>query len=175
MRFTDTRIEGAFIVDVEPYADGRGLFARTFCEREFAAAGLAARFVQCSVSTNYRRGTLRGMHYQHPPAAEIKLVRCTAGAIYDVIVDLRPESPTFRQHLAVTLSARDRRALYIPEMVAHGFQTLDDDTEVFYHISQFYAPDQAAGVRFDDPALAIPWPLPVSVISEKDRSWPLLD
>jgi dTDP-4-dehydrorhamnose 3,5-epimerase len=175
MRFTPTPLRGAFVVEPEPHVDERGLFARTFCSREFAEHGLATTFVQCSVSLNRLRGTLRGMHYQRPPACEVKLVRCTAGSIYDVIVDVRPDSPTYRQHFGVELTAANRRALYIPEMFAHGFQSLQDDSEVFYQISEFYTPDASTGLRFDDPALGIAWPLPVTVMSEKDRLWPLLD
>ena len=175
MRFTSTPLRGAFVVEPEPHVDERGLFARTFCSREFAEHGLATTFVQCSVSLNRLRGTLRGMHYQRPPACEVKLVRCTAGSIYDVIVDVRPDSPTYRQHFGVELTAANRRALYIPEMFAHGFQSLQDDSEVFYQISEFYTPDASTGLRFDDPALGIAWPLPVTVMSEKDRLWPLLD
>lgn len=174
MRFIPTPLPGAFVIETEPHVDERGLFARTFCRREFEEHGLAGSFVQCSASLNRVRGTLRGLHYQQRPAQEAKLVRCTAGAIYDVIVDLRPKSPAYRRHFGVELDAASRRALYVPEMCAHGFQTLRDDTEVFYQISVFYAPDRAAGLRFDDPALLITWPLPVTVISEKDRSWPLL-
>lgn len=173
MRFTETGLAGAYLVDVEPHADDRGLFARTYCAREFEAAGLVPTIAQASVSVNRRRGTLRGMHYQAAPATEIKLVRCTAGAIFDVIVDLRPGSPTFMAHVSVELTADNRRALYIPEMFAHGFITLQDDTEVFYQISEFYAPGHGRGLRHDDPALAIDWPEPVQVISDKDRAWPL--
>lgn len=175
MKFTETRLKGAFLVDQERREDARGYFARTFCVREFEAQGLRHDFVQSSVSLNRERGTVRGMHYQLPPACEVKLVRCTAGALQDVIVDLRPGSPTFLQHFGVELSARNGRALYIPEMFAHGFQTLEPETEVFYQISAFYAPDKSTGIRHDDPKLAIHWPLPVQVLSDKDRSWPLLD
>jgi dTDP-4-dehydrorhamnose 3,5-epimerase len=174
MRFFPTELAGACIVEPEELDDDRGFFARTFCAREFATHGLAAEFVQCSISVNRRRGTVRGLHYQVSPACEAKLVRCTAGALYDVIVDLRPESPTYRHHLGVELTARNRRALYVPAMFAHGLQTLEDDTEVLYQISEYYAPGQATGLRFDDPSLGIRWPLPVGAISEKDRNWPLL-
>jgi len=175
MLFTPTSLPGAFIVEPEPSADERGLFARTFCEREFTEHGLTGSFVQCSTSWNRHRGTLRGLHYQLPPACEVKLVRCTAGAIYDVIVDLRAGSPTYGKHIGVELIAANRHSLYIPAMFAHGFQTLDDDSEVFYQISEFYAPDRSAGLRFDDPALAIQWPFPITKISTKDRQWPLLN
>ena len=160
---------------MEPYTYDRGAFARTFCAAEFREQGLAEHFVQCNMSWNARQGTLRGLHYQRPPSSEIKLVRCTAGALWDVIVDLRSDSPTYLQHAAVELSARNRLALYVPEMFAHGFQTLEDDTEVFYQVSALYAPHLAAGLRYDDPKLRISWPLPVSSISEKDRQWSLLD
>jgi dTDP-4-dehydrorhamnose 3,5-epimerase len=174
MIFIETKLKGAFIVEPEPHEDSRGIFARTFCAREFAEHGLVTQFVQCSVSSSCKRGTLRGLHYQRPPACEVKLVRCTAGGLYDVIVDLRPGSPTCLQHVGVELTARNRRALYVPEMFAHGFQTLEAETEVFYQISEYYAPKSAAGVRFDDPKLAVRWPLPIAALSEKDMKWPLL-
>jgi dTDP-4-dehydrorhamnose 3,5-epimerase len=175
MRFLPTPLSGAFVVEPEPNEDTRGFFARTFCAREFGEKGLASVFVQCSISYNHKRGTLRGLHYQMPPAAEVKLVRCTSGAIYDVIVDLRRDSPTYLQYFGVELSARNRRALYVPEMFAHGLQTLADETEVLYQISEFHAPDKSAGIRYDDPKLKINWPLPVSVMSDKDLKWPRLD
>lgn len=174
VRFTETVLKGAYLIEVELHEDVRGFFARTFCAREFNEHCLETDFVQCSISMNRTRGTLRGMHYQMPPASEAKLVRCTAGAIHDVIVDLRRDSPTYLQHFGVDLTAQNYRAVYVPKMFAHGFQTLEDDTEIFYQISQFYAPDMSIGVRFDDPKLGIPWPLPVSVIADKDRTWPLL-
>jgi dTDP-4-dehydrorhamnose 3,5-epimerase len=174
MKFTETKLAGAFIVEPEPREDTRGFFARTFCAREFAEKGLSSGFVQCSVSMTRERGAVRGLHYQIAPATEAKLVRCVAGALLDVIVDLRPESKTYLQHVGVELTARNRRALYVPEMFAHGFQTLESDTEVFYQISAFFAPDLARGLRFDDPKLAIKWPLPVTNMSEKDRNWALL-
>lgn len=174
MRFEPTKLAGAFIVETERHEDSRGFFARTFCANEFAERGLVSTFVQSSVSFNRQRGTLRGMHYQLPPACEAKLVRCTAGSLYDVIVDLRPGSPTYLQHIGVELTARNRRALYVPEMFAHGFQSLEDETEVFYQISAFFVPDKSTGLRHDDPRLGINWPLPVAVISEKDARWPLL-
>ncbi len=174
MIFIPTKLSGVYIIEPEPHQDARGFFARTFCAREFGEQGLATEFVQCSISANRTRGTLRGLHYQLPPACETKLVRCTSGAIYDVVVDLRKDSPTCLQHLGVELTAQNRRALYIPGMFAHGLQTLADETEVFYQISEFYAPDKSAGLRFDDPKLGIQWPLPVTVINDKDRNWPLL-
>jgi dTDP-4-dehydrorhamnose 3,5-epimerase len=174
MIFIPTKLSGVYIIEPEAHKDARGFFARTFCAREFEDQGLAKEFVQCSISSNRTRGTLRGVHYQQDPACEIKLVRCTSGAIYDVVVDLRQDSPTYLKHLGVELTAQNRRALYIPEMFAHGLQTLADETEVFYQISQFYAPDKSTGLRFDDPKLGIQWPLPVTVISDKDLNWPLL-
>jgi dTDP-4-dehydrorhamnose 3,5-epimerase len=175
MRFIATELIGAYIVEPEPHQDSRGLFARTFCAQEFREHSLVDTFVQCNTSWNARKGTLRGLHYQLPPSSEIKLVRCTAGALWDVIVDLRPDSPTYLQHVGVELTAKNRRALYIPEMFAHGFQTLEDDTEVFYQMSEFYAPKSARGLRFDDPKLAIKWPLPAISISDQDRCWVLLN
>ena len=174
MKFVPTPLAGAYVIELDKREDERGFFARLFCEREFAEAGLETRFVQINNSLSRDRGTLRGMHYQLGDAAEVKLVRCAAGALYDVIVDLRPDSPTYLENIGVELTARNRWALYVPEMFAHGLQTLEDDTEVFYQISAFYAPDKAVGLRADDPRLAIRWPLPVTDISERDRSWPLL-
>jgi len=174
MKFKDTKLAGAYIVEPEPHEDSRGFFARTFCAREFGEKGLATNFVQCSVSMTRERGTIRGLHFQLSPATEVKLVRCTAGALYDVIVDLRPNSETYLQHIGVELTAGNRRALYVPEMFAHGFQTLEHHAEVFYQISAFFEPNLARGMRFDDPKLGIKWPLPLTTMSEKDRQWPLL-
>jgi dTDP-4-dehydrorhamnose 3,5-epimerase len=170
--FTPTPLAGAFIVEPEPREDARGLFARTWCRRELEAHGLETRIAQCSTSFNKRKGTLRGMHYQAAPLAETKLVRCTRGAMFDVIIDLRPDSPTFTRHTAVTLSAENRTALYVPVGFAHGFQTLEDDTEVFYQISEFYSAEHARGVRWDDPAFGIAWPDDERIITERDRSYP---
>ncbi len=175
MRFLETPLRGAFVIDPERIADERGFFARVFCRRAFQEHGLKPDLVQCNISFNPRKGTLRGMHFQMPPRAEVKLVRCTAGAIYDVIIDLRRGSPTFKQWFAQDLTCDNRLSLYIPEGFAHGYQTLVDDTEVFYQHSEFYSPDDARGVRFDDPAFNIAWPLPVDVISSRDRRYPLLD
>ncbi|HXG03314.1 MAG TPA: dTDP-4-dehydrorhamnose 3,5-epimerase [Candidatus Binatia bacterium] len=175
MIFQPLRLKGAFVVEPEPVVDERGFFARTWCRREFEAQGLHADLAQCSVSFNARRGTLRGLHYQAEPHAEVKLVRCTRGAIWDVLVDLRPDSPTFKEHAAVVLDETNRRMVYVPEGVAHGFLTLADATEVFYQISAFHHPASARGVRWDDPAFAIPWPEPVRVISERDRTFPDFD
>ena len=174
MRFLTTHLEGAIIVEPEAIEDSRGFFARTFCAGEFAGQGMASSFVQCSVSLNRKKGTVRGLHFQRPPASEAKLVRVTAGALLDVIVDLRPDSPTYLKHIGVELSAQNHRALYVPKMFAHGFQTLEDDTEVFYQISEFYSPDASTGMRYNDPKLKIQWPLPVTTLSDKDANWPLL-
>lgn len=173
MIFTPLSLLGASIVDIKPLTDDRGFFARSFCQNEFADRNLKTNVVQCNISFNTKRGTIRGMHYQLPPKSEAKLVRCTRGRIHDVIIDLRPGSPTYCRWEAVAMSGSDHRALYIPEGFAHGFQTLEDDTEVFYQMFEFYFPDHAAGVRWDDPAFGISWPLPDPIISEKDRSYPL--
>lgn len=173
MHFNCTQLNGVFIVEPQRREDDRGFFARTWCVREFAERGLNSRLVQCSISYNRKVGTLRGLHFQVAPHAEAKLVRCTQGALYDVVVDLRPDSPTFRQWLAVELTGQDRRMLYIPEGLAHGFQTLADDTEVFYQMSDFYCADCASGVRWNDPAFGIDWPPATErIISDKDRSYP---
>jgi len=172
MIFTETALEGVFVIDPEPARDERGMFARTWCQKEFQEQGLAVTWVQSSVSVNTHRGTLRGMHYQAVPNEEVKLVRCTTGTIYDVVVDLRPASPTYCQHVAITLSADSRRAVYIPKNCAHGFLTLEQNSEVSYHMSEFYMPASARGFRWDDPAFKIDWPAPISVMSEKDRTWP---
>jgi dTDP-4-dehydrorhamnose 3,5-epimerase len=175
MRFTETPLRGAFLIDLEPRQDHRGFFSRTFCAEEFAAHGLKPAVVQCNLSYNFEKGTLRGMHYQIPPACETKLVRCTQGAIYDVIIDLRPESPTYLTHFGVELTAANRRALYVPEMFAHGYQSLTEGAEVIYHVSELYTPGCERGLRYDDPTFGIAWPLAVSVISDKDATWPLSD
>ena len=172
MNFVPTRLAGAYVVDPEPRADDRGFFARTWCQKEFEEHGLNPRLVQCSISFNIKKATWRGMHYQAAPSEEAKLVRCTAGAICDVIVDLRRDSPTFRQHLTVTLSAKNRKMLYIPERFAHGFVTLEDNTEVFYQMSDFYSPESARGFRWYDPFFDIRLPLEVTVISERDQRYP---
>ncbi len=172
MIFVETKLPGTWLLEPEPLEDARGFFARTWCERECAAHGLNPRVAQCNVSFNKRRGTLRGMHYQIAPCAEAKLVRCTRGAIHDVTIDLRPTSPTFKQYQAVILDADTRRMLYIPEGLAHGFQTLEDDTEVFYQMSELYSPDHARGIRWDDPAFQISWPAGERTLSDRDRSYP---
>ncbi len=172
MKFTETWLAGAFLLEVEPRTDERGFFARTFCRRELEEHGLDPNLAQCSISVNRLKGTLRGIHFQRPPFQETKLVRCTAGAIFDVIIDLRADSPTFLKYFAVQLTAENRRTLYVPRDFAHGFQTLTDDTEVSYGMSEFYAPQSAVGLRWNDPFFAVPWPLPVSVISDQDVSYP---
>jgi dTDP-4-dehydrorhamnose 3,5-epimerase len=170
--FTPTPIAGALVIELEQLADERGFFARVFCAREFEQHGLNPRVVQCSISFNPIEGTVRGLHLQRAPHLETKLVRCTAGALYDVIVDVRPDSPTFRKHFAVDLSACNRKMLYVPEGVAHGFQTLEDGTEVFYQMSEAFAPHATTGWRWNDPAFGIAWPLDVTVMSDRDRDYP---
>ncbi|HXQ28116.1 MAG TPA: dTDP-4-dehydrorhamnose 3,5-epimerase [Gemmatimonadales bacterium] len=172
MIFHETALPGAYVIEPERREDERGFFARVWCEREFAAHGLETRIAQCSISLTTRRGTLRGMHYQRPPHEEVKIVRCTRGGIHDVIIDLRPDSATFLQHFAVALTAENRGSLYVPRGFAHGFQTLEDDTEVSYQISAFYVPDAARGVRWDDPAFGIAWPIADPILLDRDRSYP---
>lgn len=174
MIFTQTVLQGAFVVDLEPRGDERGFFARAFCQREFEMHSLKSVVAQGNISFNHRKGTVRGLHFQSPPAAETKFVRCTRGAILDVIVDLRPESPTFLQHVAVELTADNRRGLYVPERFAHGYQVLADQTETTYQVGAFYTPSAEGGLRYSDPHLAIQWPLAVTDISDKDAAWPLL-
>lgn len=172
MIFTKGPLPDTYIIDPDKKQDDRGFFARAFCEREFAEHGLAPRMVQTNVSFNARRGTLRGLHFQREPHREVKLVRCTRGALYDVIVDVRPDSAAYGEWMGVELSAETHRMLYVPEGFAHGFLTLEADTEVTYQVSAFYTPGAEGGLRYDDPALAIDWPAAVRVISDKDRSWP---
>lgn len=172
MTFQQTRLAGVFEVHLAPNPDERGFFARSWCQKEFENHGLNPSLAQCNVSFNTRKGTLRGMHYQAAPHAEAKLVRCTQGAVYDVVVDLRPQSPTFKQWIGVELTAANRRMMYIPEGCAHGFLTLQDESEIFYQMSEFYHAESARGVRWNDPAFGITWPRPVEVISERDRSYP---
>jgi dTDP-4-dehydrorhamnose 3,5-epimerase len=173
MTFEETSLSGAFVIDLERREDGRGFFARTWCANELGEHGLNTRLVQANMSWNPRQGTLRGMHFQHPPHAEAKVVRCTHGAIHDVIIDLRPESPTYTQWIGVDLTAENRRALYVPEGFAHGFQTLVPDCEVHYLVTEFYTPEAEGGVRWNDPAFAIQWPDPDNAfLSDKDAAWP---
>jgi len=172
VKFLESRIPGAYIIDVEPIADDRGFFARSWCAEEFRDHGLNPALLQCNISFNPKRGTLRGMHYQAPPHQEAKLVRCTRGSIFDVIIDLRPESPTYHSWDAATLTLDNRRMLYVPEGCAHGFQTLEPDTEVFYQMTASHDPASAAGIRWNDPAFRIQWPLPNPIVSTRDGNFP---
>lgn len=172
MIFTETRLKGAYIIDIEKREDHRGFFARGWCQQEFDVHGLVSRVVQTNISFNRRKGTLRGMHYQVAPFAETKLVRCTRGAIWDAIIDLRPDWPTYKQWLGVELTAENHKMLYVPEGFAHGFITLEDNAEVTYQVSQFYTPSCERGVRWNDPAFGIVWPVKVEAISDKDANWP---
>jgi dTDP-4-dehydrorhamnose 3,5-epimerase len=169
--FKATKLKGAFIIEPERLEDERGFFARTWCKREFEKQGLNANLVQCNTSFNRKKGTLRGMHYQAAPHAEAKLVKCARGSIYDVIIDLRPHSDTYKEWFAAELTGDNHKMLYIPEHFAHGFLTLEDNTEVFYQMSEFYYPECAKGVRWSDPAFSIPWPMDILVISDKDRRY----
>src|ERR671918_2151075 len=171
MIFTETKLHGAYFIDLTPHEDSRGFFARAFCQREFAAHQLKPVIAQANLAANRNQGTLRGMHFQCPPAAESKLVRCTRGAVLDIIVDLRPESPTYLQHIAVELSADNHRAIYIPGRFAHGYQALMDDTETTYQVGEFYTPGSEGGLLHDDPALKLEWPLPITTMSDKDSQW----
>jgi dTDP-4-dehydrorhamnose 3,5-epimerase len=172
MIFTETRLKGAYIIEPEKRLDDRGFFARSWCENEFAEHNLNPRLVQCNISFNNKKGTLRGMHYQAEPRAEAKLVRCTRGTVYDVIIDLRPNSPTFKQYLGEELTVEGYKMLYAPEGFAHGFQALEDNSEVFYQMSEFYAPQHSRGVRWNDPAFGIPWPIREPIMLERDRNYP---
>lgn len=175
MIFTETRLKGAFVIDIERREDARGFFARVFCQHEFGAHGLKPLIAQGNVAFNWQKGTLRGMHFQFPPTAETKLVRCRRGAIVDIIVDLRPESPTYLQHVAVELTEDNHRAIYVPERFAHGYQTLRDNTETSYQVGEFYTPESEGGLLYNDPRLGLQWPLAVTLISEKDQAWRRLD
>ena len=172
MIIRETTLKGAFVIEMEKFEDKRGFFARAWSRKEVEANGLISRVAEINISFSKRRGTLRGMHYQVAPYEQVKLVRCTAGAIYDVIIDMRLDSPSYRKWTGVELTAENYRMLYVPERFAHGFQTLEDDTEVTYQVSQFYSPESERGVRYDDPVFQVEWPLPVEVISEKDIAWP---
>ena len=171
MIFTETKLKGAFIIDLERRNDERGFFARAFCQNEFREHGLKPIIAQANIASNLKKGTLRGMHFQYPPAAETKLVRCTRGAILDIIVDLRPESRTYLEHIAVELNEDNMTSLYVPERFAHGYQALRDGTDTSYQVGEFYAPATEGGLRHDDPQLGLQWPLPVSVISQKDLAF----
>jgi dTDP-4-dehydrorhamnose 3,5-epimerase len=175
MIFTESKLQGAFLIDIERREDSRGFFARAFCQHEFESHGLKPVIAQANIAFNHKAGTLRGMHFQYPPAAETKLVRCTRGAILDIIVDLRPESSTYLQHIAVELSEDNSRALYVPERFAHGYQVLRDKTETSYQVGEFYTPGSEGGLLFDDPRLELQWPLAVTAISEKDQQWKSFD
>ncbi len=175
MRFTPTPLAGAFVVDLDKHGDDRGYFARAFCAREFAEQGLATVFVQANMSLNREAGTLRGLHFQNAPAQETKFVRCVTGALYDVIVDNRPDSPTYLQSFGAELSAENGRALYVPKGFAHGFLTLTPDSTASYLVDEFYTPEAEGGLRYDDPVLGIDWPGEVRVISPKDAAWPLIE
>jgi dTDP-4-dehydrorhamnose 3,5-epimerase len=172
MLFRKTNLAGVFEIGIEPRCDERGFFARSWCQREFESNGLNSKLAQCSISFNVRKATLRGIHYQAQPYPEAKLVRCTRGAIYDVVVDLRPQSPTYKQWIGAILTAENRQMLYVPEECGHGFLTLEDETEVVYQISEFYYPDRARGVRWNDPAFGIAWPAEAEQMSERDRTYP---
>lgn len=174
MIFHETKLKGAYIVELDKKEDDRGFFARAFCSKEFAEHDMQPKVVQANMSYNKKKGTLRGMHYQVAPATEPKFIRCISGAIWDVIVDMRPESPTYLEHIGVELSASNRLAIYVPDMFAHGNQALTDDAELLYLVGEYYTPGYERGVRYNDPVLGIKWPLPVSVITEKDANWPLL-
>ena len=175
MIFTETKLKGAFIIDLDRKTDERGFFARAFCQNEFREHGLKPIIAQANIASNAKRGTLRGMHFQYPPAAESKLVRCTRGAILDIIVDLRPESPTYLDHVSVELNEDNMRALYMPERFAHGYQALCNNTDTSYQVGEFYTPSTESGLLHDDPRLGLKWPLPVSVISAKDQAFRPLD
>lgn len=175
MKFEETSLKDAWIIDLEPFVDARGYFTRAFCANEFQAHGIEPKFVQCNLSHNHQAGTLRGMHIQNAPVEESKLIRCARGALYDVIIDLRPTSPTYLMHFGVELTADNKRMLYVPKGFAHGFQTLQDDTEAMYMIDEYYTPEHQRGFRYNDPIFTIDWPLPVEVISEKDAAWPLFE
>lgn len=174
MRFTETKLKGAFILDLETRDDPRGFFSRTFCQKEFEAHGMKSSVAQCNCSFNHHANTMRGMHYQLPPAAETKLVRCTRGAVYDVIVDLRPDSPTYMEWIGVELTEQNRKQLFVPEMFGHGYLTLVAGAEVFYQVGEFYTPGYERGFRYDDPSVKIKWPVEIKTISDKDAAWPAL-
>jgi len=171
MIFIETKLKDAFIIELEPIGDERGFFARTFCRREFESHGLYPNFVQCNISHNLKKGTLRGMHYQTAPYEEAKLVRCMMGAIYDVIIDIRPNSTTYKKWISAELTDENRKMIYVPQGFAHGFMTLMDDTEVFYQMSEFFMPEYVRGIRWNDPTFSINWPADVTVISEKDQKY----
>jgi len=173
--FSETKLKGAFVIDLERREDERGFFARAFCQNEFKSHGLNPVVAQANIASTRKKGTLRGLHFQYPPAAETKLVRCTRGAILDIIVDLRPESTTYLQHVSVELNEDNQRALYVPERFAHSYLTLRDDTDTSYHVGEFYTPEAEGGLLYNDPRLGLKWPIPITTISEKDQNFPLLE
>lgn len=173
--FTETKLKGAYVIDIDRKEDTRGFFARAFCGEEFKKHGLKPIIAQMNIAHNRKKGTIRGMHFQYPPAAETKLVRCTRGAILDIIVDLRPDSPTYLQHISIELNADNQSALYVPERFAHGYQALQDNTDTSYVVGEFYTPSAEGGLMYDEPRLGLSWPLPVTVVSEKDQKFPRLD
>ncbi len=174
MKFIETLLGGAFILELEPHSDERGFFSRAFCQKEFKQHGLNPTIAQCNLALTKKKGTVRGLHYQRSPATEAKLFRCIRGCNFHVIVDMRPDSSTYLKHIGVELSSQNRRALYVPELFAHGYQAQEDNSEALYQVSEFYSPGNEAGLRYDDPKLSIQWPISVEVVSEKDKSWPLL-
>ena len=175
MIFAETKLKGAFTIDLERRKDSRGFFARAFCQNEFKAHGLKPIIAQTNIAHNILKGTVRGMHFQYPPAAETKVVRCTRGAIIDIIVDLRPESATYLDHLAIELNEDNQRAIYVPERFAHGYQVLSDNTDTSYQVGEFYTPESEAGLMYNDRRLGLKWPLPVTTISDKDKKFRPLD
>jgi dTDP-4-dehydrorhamnose 3,5-epimerase len=175
MKFSETPLAGAYVIELEPFLDERGLFVRTFCQQEFAQIGFDKKIVQINHSLTRQKGTIRGLHYQRPPACEIKIIRCIQGAVFDVLVDLRAGSPTFLKWHGVELSEKNMKMVYIPERFAHGFQTLTDNTELIYHHSTFQSPVHESGLKWDDPSVSIQWPAPASVISAKDQKYPIID
>jgi dTDP-4-dehydrorhamnose 3,5-epimerase len=174
MKFSETSLTGAYLVDIEPIEDARGFFARAWCQHEFEAHGLNSQLSQINLSLTTSAGTIRGLHFQREPHAEAKVVRCIFGSVFDVVVDVRPDSPNYLKWMAQNLTADNHRMLYVPEGFAHGYQTLEDDTKLLYSVSEFYSPGSEDGFRFDDPAIGIKWPLPVASITDKDASWPLV-
>lgn len=172
MIFKELQLDGVYTVDLEPKEDSRGFYARAWCRDEFGSKGLATDFAQINISYTHKKGTVRGLHYQLPPYGEVKLVRCVRGTIFDVVIDMRPESPTYRQWLGIELSAENRRALYVPENFAHGFVSLTDDCELIYSISSEYHPESERGIRYNDPSIGIQWPIDIDIVSEKDRNLP---
>ena len=174
MIFSETKLRGAFIIDLKRLEDERGFFARAFCQREFMEHGLKPVIAQANIAFSRTKGTLRGMHFQFSPAAETKLVRCTRGAVWDIIVDIRPESPTYLDHIGVELTADNYRAIYVPERFAHGYQVLEENSETSYQVGEFYTPSSEGGLRYDDPKLGLKWPMPVTNMTTKDSNWKLL-